>query len=32
LAAIIFTGAFTEFYPDYATGASTSWARILIVA
>jgi hypothetical protein len=29
LAAIIFAGAFTEFYPDYATGESKSWARIL---
>jgi hypothetical protein len=29
LAAIIFAGAFTEFYPDHATGESTSWARIV---
>jgi hypothetical protein len=28
LAAVIFAGAFTEFYPDYATGESRSWARI----
>jgi hypothetical protein len=28
LAAIIFAGSFTEFYPDYATGQSKSWARI----
>jgi hypothetical protein len=28
LAALIFAGAFTEFYPDYATGESTSMARI----
>jgi hypothetical protein len=28
LAAIIFAGSFTEFYPDYATGESKSWARI----
>jgi len=29
LAAIIFAGAFTEFYPDCAMGESTSWARII---
>jgi hypothetical protein len=29
LAVIIFAGAFTEFYPDYATGESTSWARVI---
>jgi hypothetical protein len=29
LAAIIFAGAFTEFYPDYATGELTSWVRML---
>jgi hypothetical protein len=28
LAAIIFAGSFTEFYPDRATGESKSWARI----
>jgi hypothetical protein len=28
LAAVIFAGAFTEFYPDYASGESTSVARI----
>lgn len=28
LAAIIFAGSFTEFYPDHAMGESTSWARI----
>jgi hypothetical protein len=28
LAAIIIAGAFTEFYPDRATGESKSWARI----
>jgi hypothetical protein len=28
LAAIIFAGSFTEFYPDLATAESTSWARI----
>src|SRR5215208_6420016 len=28
LAAVIFAGSFTEFYPDYATGESTSWLRI----
>jgi hypothetical protein len=28
LAALIFAGAFTEFYPDYASGESTSMARI----
>lgn len=28
LAALIFAGAFTEFYPDYAGGESTSMARI----
>lgn len=28
LAAVIFAGAVTEFYPDYATGESTSLARI----
>jgi hypothetical protein len=28
LAAVIFAGAFTEFYPDFATGESTSVARI----
>lgn len=28
LAAIIFAVSFTEFYPDRATGESTSWARI----
>jgi hypothetical protein len=28
LAAIIFAGAFTEFYPDLATGEAKSWARI----
>jgi hypothetical protein len=29
LAAIIFAGSFTEFYPDRATGESKSWARIV---
>lgn len=30
LGAIIFAGAFTDFYPDRATGTSTaSWARVL---
>jgi hypothetical protein len=29
LGAIIFAVAFTEFYPDYATGESTSWARVV---
>jgi hypothetical protein len=29
LAAIIFAGAFTEFYPDYASGESSSWAKII---
>ncbi len=29
LAALIFAGAFTEFYPDYASGESTSWVRIV---
>jgi hypothetical protein len=28
LAAVIFAGAFTEFYPDRATGEAKSWARI----
>ena len=28
LTAIIFAGAFTEFYPDYASGEPTSYARI----
>jgi hypothetical protein len=28
LAAIIFAGSFTEFYPDYATGEAKSWTRI----
>jgi hypothetical protein len=28
LAAVIFAGSFTEFYPDYASGESTSVARI----
>jgi hypothetical protein len=28
LAAIMFAVAFTEFYPDYATGESTSWIRM----
>jgi hypothetical protein len=28
LAAIIFAGSFTEFYPDLATGESKSWVRI----
>jgi hypothetical protein len=27
LGAVIFAGAFTEFYPDYASGESRSWAR-----
>jgi hypothetical protein len=29
LGAVIFAGAFTEFYPDYASGESKSWARIV---
>lgn len=29
LAAVICAASFTEFYPDIATGESTSWARIL---
>jgi hypothetical protein len=29
LAVIIFAGAFTEFYPDHATGEAQSWARIV---
>jgi hypothetical protein len=28
LAAVIFAGAFTDFYPDRATGEAKSWARI----
>ena len=29
LAAVIFAGSFTEFYPDRATGESKPWARVL---